>query len=244
MHDDDISSPILGRRQILRNAAALSLIGITTASLAKGSTKLARVSVDDDDEIDLGDLVDDPMLQAVCSISPSNALGPYYLNLNLQRQDITEGYPGVKTRLIYHVVHAATCAPIPNAVVDVWHCNALGVYSGFAQQSTQGQTFLRGVQYTDTNGTAMFDTIYPGWYPGRCTHVHVICRPSVSQQLTTQTFFNQGLTNRVYGRAIYQAHAGTPTTNQQDGLYNSATQMSYLGIVQGRVTLELTIGVV
>jgi hypothetical protein len=73
-------------------------------------------------------------------------------------------------------VSATTCAPLKGVAVDVWHCDAAGVYSGYSGQlggaDTRGQTFLRGTQLTGDDGRVRFDTIYPGWYPGRTTHVY------------------------------------------------------------------------
>jgi protocatechuate 3,4-dioxygenase beta subunit len=189
----------------------------------------------------VSDLADDDKLQAVCTLTPGETEGPYYLNLNLVRQDITEGLPGLHTRLFLHVVRACDCMPIPNATVDVWHADAGGRYSGFAQQGTQGLTFLRGVQFTDAAGTAIFDTIYPGWYPGRTAHIHLKVRPTGMSQLTTQMYFKQRLTNRVYGLSPYNQHAGNPTPNTGDGLYLPETVLSVL--MTSRLNLELTVAV-
>lgn len=243
MDDDDVMSPIVGRRQILRRAGALGLLGFGLTQLAAGATRFPRLQTDDD-ELDVGDLLDDPTMQAVCTLTPSNALGPYYLNLNLVRSDIKESQAGQKTRLFIHVVHASDCSPIPNATVDVWHANALGVYSGFSNQGTQGQTWLRGRQFSDANGAVVFDTVFPGWYQGRTGHIHLLVRPTATTQLTTQLFFTQTLQNRVWSRQPYLSHTGNPTTNAQDGLYTSATVMSNLGLSPTYgLQLELTIGV-
>jgi protocatechuate 3,4-dioxygenase beta subunit len=243
MDNDDVFSPVVGRRQILRRAGAFGLLGLGLTHLATGAA-VFRGLAPSDDELDLSGLLDDPTMQVMCTLTPSETQGPYYLNLNLVRSDITEGYPGYKSRIIIHVVRASDCSAVQNAAVDVWHANAAGVYSGYAQQGTQGLTFLRGVQYTDANGTAMFDTIYPGWYQGRTTHIHCKVRPSTTQELTTQLYFNQGLSNRMYSRGAYQAHGPTSTTNSQDGLFLPQTVMSLLGNVPGiGLQLELTIGV-
>jgi protocatechuate 3,4-dioxygenase beta subunit len=237
MDSDDVFSPILGRRQILRGAGALGFLSLARHISLPGGNRIAMPN-----DADLSDLIDDARVQAVCSITPGETEGPYYLNLNLLRTDITEGLPGIATRLLLNVVHASDCTPVPNAVVDVWHCDASGRYSGFAQQGTQGQTFLRGIQNTDANGMAYFDTIYPGWYPGRTTHVHLKVRPTQTTVLTTQMYFKQRLSNRIYGLAPYNAHGPTSTTNSQDGLYLPETLMN-LYSVSPLLQLELTIGV-
>jgi len=79
----------------------------------------------------------------------------------------------VPLALAVTVVDSNTCEPIRNAAVDIWHCDALGLYSGEATEGSQGETFLRGIQLTDKRGRAEFATIYPGQYPGRTTHIHL-----------------------------------------------------------------------
>jgi protocatechuate 3,4-dioxygenase beta subunit len=107
------------------------------------------------------------------------AVGPYPLDLtsdlSMFRRDITEGRPGLPLRVELAVVNVNdACKPVSNARIDVWHTDKEGVYSGYAQPgaNTVGQTFMRGIQITDTDGRASFDTIYPGWYGGRITHIH------------------------------------------------------------------------
>ena len=41
------------------------------------------------------------------------------------------------------------------------------------RHAAASQTFLRGIQTTNANGEVVFTTIYPGWYQGRATHIHV-----------------------------------------------------------------------
>src|ERR1700704_2819176 len=96
-----------------------------------------------------------------CILSPEMTEGPYYLRGEAVRRNITDGKPGMPLTLHLSVVNASSCKPIKGAAVDVWHADATGVYSG-----VQGQTgtYLRGIQRTDANGLAVFDTIYPGWY--------------------------------------------------------------------------------
>jgi len=111
----------------------------------------------------------------VCVLTPEVTEGPYYFDPAMERADITEGFAGIPTRIKLQVVDGA-CKPIKGARVDIWHCNAAGVYSGYANQTggvdTTGQTFLRGTLFADDTGIVTFSTIYPGWYSGRTTHVH------------------------------------------------------------------------
>lgn len=108
-----------------------------------------------------------------CVLTPEQVEGPFYIDFAQVRQDIVEDRRGVPLALAVAVVDSNTCEPIRNAAVDVWHCDALGIYSGEPSEGTVGKTYLRGIQLTDGNGQVRFATIYPGQYPGRTTHIHV-----------------------------------------------------------------------
>jgi protocatechuate 3,4-dioxygenase beta subunit len=242
MQNDDVFSVSLGRRQILGGATALALLGLTR-SLAASRLAPSLLDCEDDSGLDVGDLIDADALQSMCVLTPSETQGPYYLNLNLIRSDITEGKPGIPTRLFLNVVRASDCTPIPNAACDVWHCDALGVYSGIPSLGTAGQTFLRGIQFTDASGMTYFDTIYPGWYPGRTTHIHVKVRPTSTSELTSQIYFPQSLSTRIAGRPPYSSKGINPTTNNGDPLFLPETVVNVLGVLGGKLHLQLTIGV-
>jgi protocatechuate 3,4-dioxygenase beta subunit len=108
-----------------------------------------------------------------CVLTPEQEEGPFYIDLAQVRQDIVEDRPGVPLALALTVVDSDTCEPIRDAAVDVWHCDAFGVYSGEPTEGSEGEAYLRGIQLTDGNGLAEFATIYPGQYPGRTTHIHL-----------------------------------------------------------------------
>lgn len=108
-----------------------------------------------------------------CVLTPAQEEGPFYIDLARVRRDIVEDRPGVPLALAVTVVDATTCEPIRDAAVDVWHCDALGVYSGVSPEGSEGEAWLRGIQLTDRTGLAEFATIYPGQYPGRTTHIHL-----------------------------------------------------------------------
>jgi protocatechuate 3,4-dioxygenase beta subunit len=108
-----------------------------------------------------------------CVLTPEQDEGPFYIDLARVRRDIAEDRPGVPLALALTVVDANTCEPIRDAAVDIWHCDALGIYSGEPTEGSAGTTFLRGIQLTDADGRAEFATIYPGQYPGRTTHIHL-----------------------------------------------------------------------
>lgn len=218
-------SPLLNRRSLVLAAGAAGVATLLprTASAAPRSTP--------DTAFPDPNLAPpwSPVLRRMCARTPSNIEGPYYLDLNLLRRDITEGKPGLATTLVFQVVRVADCSPIPNAIVDIWHNDALGVYSGFANQGTAGQTYLRGVQYTDAHGLAFFDTIYPGWYQGRTTHIHGKVMPTASTELTTQFYFEDFLSNAVYLQIPPYDQRGTdPTSNAQDGFYTADTKLLWM----------------
>jgi protocatechuate 3,4-dioxygenase beta subunit len=108
-----------------------------------------------------------------CVLTPAQEEGPFYIDLGRVRRDISEDRSGVPLALAIAVVDASTCEPIRDAAVDIWHCDALGLYSGEPSEGSEGETFLRGIQLTDRDGVAEFATIYPGQYPGRTTHIHL-----------------------------------------------------------------------
>ncbi|GAB1364537.1 intradiol ring-cleavage dioxygenase [Rhodobacter sp.] len=130
----------------------------------------------------------------VCLLQPEVTEGPYYLAEELVRQDITEGRPGLPLVLRLQVV-TADCSPVAGARVDVWHCDAGGVYSGVAGE---GGTFLRGTQTTGADGVAEFRSIFPGWYRGRVTHVHYKVFLDERTVLTGQVFFDDALADAIH----------------------------------------------
>ena len=102
-----------------------------------------------------------------------------------------------------------TCAPLPGAMVDLWHCDAVGVYSDVQDPggATLGKKFLRGYQTTDGDGLARFTTIYPGPYRGRAVHIHFKVRSAAGggrvHDFTSQLFFDDALSDQVYAQPPY-----------------------------------------
>ncbi len=125
-----------------------------------------------------------------CMLSPELTEGPYYIDLDLVRRDITEGRPGAPLELTVKVVDGDSCEPIRDAAVDVWHCDAEGVYSGVQGDD---ETFLRGIQMTDAGGEAVIDTIFPGWYTGRAVHIHLKVHVGGTETYTGQLFFDESV---------------------------------------------------
>lgn len=177
----------------------------------------------------------------ICLLTPRLTEGPYYLDLKTVRADISEGRRGVPVELALQVVVvAAGCSPIANARVDLWQCDAEGNYSGFARQGsdtaldTQGQTFLRGTQFTGPDGVCTFRTIYPGWYTGRTTHFHYKVFLDERTVLTSQIFLPDELNRHVYATAApYNARVAKQRTfNHNDFIAAEAGDAAYASIHQ------------
>jgi protocatechuate 3,4-dioxygenase beta subunit len=156
-----------------------------------------------------------------CVLTPELTEGPYFVAGEAVRHDITEGKPGTPLALSLRVLNAATCKVVKNAAVDIWHCDALGVYSG-AVAGNSGTNFLRGVQRTNANGIATFKTIYPGFYQGRAVHIHVKVHVRGNVVHTGQLFFPAAITNAVYAKAPYAQHGtSADTPNAADAIFRN-----------------------
>ena len=176
---------------------------------------------------------------SVCLLTPDTTAGPYYLDPELVRTDIAEGRPGAPLALALQVVDT-DCRPIADARVDVWHCDALGNYSGYADQGsdrsrdTGGETFMRGTQFTDARGVAAFRSVWPGWYRGRTPHVHYKVFLDARTLLTSQLFFPDGASERIYAGGAYRARAGRQTTtNATDGIARRAGPLAFARVTEG-----------
>lgn len=164
-----------------------------------------------------------------CVLTPEQTEGPYYLPNEKLRRDITEGRPGVPLFLRLTVVDASTCKPVKGAAVDIWHADALGVYSGFGSGSGN-RTFMRGIQKTDANGLARFRTVYPGWYQGRTVHIHVKVHVAGNVLHTGQLYFPDSLTDRVFRRPPYNRRGNRTTRNANDFVFANGGKRSMLGL--------------
>src|SRR4030095_8307625 len=129
-----------------------------------------------------------------------------------------------------------SCTPIEGAQVDIWHCDALGVYSGVSDQGfeTTGQKFLRGYQLTDATGQVQFFTIYPGWYSGRAVHIHFMIRTTgadaQSYEFVSQLFFDDVLSDQVFAQEPYASKAQRDLRNADDNIYNGGGDQLLLAV--------------
>jgi protocatechuate 3,4-dioxygenase beta subunit len=154
-----------------------------------------------------------------CVLAAEQEEGPYYLDLDKVRKNITEGRSGVRLDLRIKIVDSTSCDPIEHVAVDIWHCAANGKYSGFSAEGTSGETFLRGVQLTDADGLAAFRTIYPGWYQGRATHIHLKAHVGGHVSHTGQLFFRDATTDKVARLSPYSSRTIARTRNKVDHVY-------------------------
>ena len=165
-----------------------------------------------------------------CIVRPEVTEGPYYVDEDLDRADVRADprtgavKPGAPLALTFRIsqVGTAGCTPLAGAKVEIWHCDAAGASSDVADPSgnTRGQYFLRGSQRTDANGQATFTTIYPGWYRGRAVHIHFKVRPTEREVFTSQLFFDDTLSDRVFAQAPYTSRGQRDRRNDRDSIYN------------------------
>jgi protocatechuate 3,4-dioxygenase beta subunit len=168
-----------------------------------------------------------------CVVRPEQTEGPYFVDERLNRSDIrsdpTDGRvrPGTPLTLTLLVSRLSTggCQPLTGAQVDIWHCDALGVYSDVRDPgfNTVGQKFFRGYQLTDAHGHVRFLTVYPGWYEGRTVHIHFKIRTTPEArrgfEFTSQMYFDDGLTDRVHTDPPYAAKGRRVARNQHDRIF-------------------------
>ena len=166
---------------------------------------------------------------SACFLTPQETEGPYYFNPNLVRQDIRTDtatgtiHTGLPLSMLFTVIDSA-CYPIPNVLVDIWHTDKDGLYSGYVQPAgnTVGQDFMRGIQATDANGQCSFITSYPGWYQGRATHVHFKVRLSSTTYVTSQFAFPDSVNTDVYNTSLYSGRGQNSVTNATDSVFQNA----------------------
>jgi len=168
-----------------------------------------------------------------CVVRPAQTEGPYFVDELLNRTDLrsdpSDGTlrPGIplEVALVVSGVSGNSCRPVSGAMVDLWQCDHLGIYSDVQDPSfnTKGRKFLRGYQVTDGDGRARFTTIYPGWYAGRTVHIHFKIRSPQAQrpgyEFTSQFYFDDALTDRVFKEAPYAGRGDRSTRNSADGIF-------------------------
>jgi protocatechuate 3,4-dioxygenase beta subunit len=240
MREEDIQSrQLFSRREILVLAGAGGAIWLMT-----GTRSQAQAASDTP--------------QPLCLVRPEQTEGPYFVDERLNRTDIRSDpsngkiTPGTQLALTFHISHvrAGECRPVPDAQVDVWHCDAMGVYSDVRDPgfNTVGQKFLRGYQLTDTQGTAQFLTIYPGWYPIRTVHIHFKIRTAPMArkryEFTSQLYFPDELTDIAHTALPYSSKGRRRVRNHQDFIFHDGGEQLILkpSTTNGGYTATFPIG--
>ncbi|RJF96153.1 intradiol ring-cleavage dioxygenase [Noviherbaspirillum saxi] len=168
-----------------------------------------------------------------CIVTPQQTEGPFFIDERLQRSDIrTDPYDGsvsvgtaLALTLRVYAVGANRCAPIAGAMVDIWHCDANGHYSGVIDGTSieKEKKFLRGFQITGRDGAVNFVTVYPGWYPGRAVHIHFKVRNNLNtrraNEFTSQLYFDESVTDQVHSSEVYARRGRRMVLNSRDGLF-------------------------
>src|SRR5882757_6507584 len=231
-----LRTPVLSRRAAF---AALSVPAVNALTSAARATPVA----------DAGGFRD------VCFLTPQSIEGPFYLDPRLVRAQIAEGRTGVPLRVDLRVVDGATCKPSKRARVDIWHADAQGIYSGYEGQgdkqnlSTVGQKFLRGTQFTDSGGAVSFETIYPGWYTGRATHIHFKVLLDDRNVLTGQMYLPDAVNEFIYANIPAYADRLSPrvvvNANDRFANFNDPDRLSFCAIKEERdcYAVSLVLGV-
>jgi len=193
-----------------------------------------------------------------CVARPEQMEGPYFVEEKLNRTDIRSdpgrggdvkpGAPLALTMLISRVASNA-CRPIAGAQVDLWQCDAAGIYSDVKdpQFDTVGQKFLRGYQTTDARGAVRFLTVYPGWYPGRTVHLHFKIRTEPSAQrgyeFTSQLYFDDALTDRVHAAEPYASRGKRDARNRDDEIFRRGGDQLILDVSQSGGTYSASFAI-
>jgi protocatechuate 3,4-dioxygenase beta subunit len=165
-----------------------------------------------------------------CTLTAEQEEGPFYVAVDDVREHIVLGQTGLPLQLEITIINSKTCKPLKHAAVDIWHCNASGIYSDISSENTVGKTYLRGVQFTDKHGLVTFKTIFPGHYAGRTTHIHArihIGSADSSGKLTGghvahtgQMFPPDAVYQEVYKLSPYNAETATIVTHAEDRVWS------------------------
>jgi protocatechuate 3,4-dioxygenase beta subunit len=231
MDNDDAQ---VGR--ILTRREALALLGVAGAGVVASGLKAQPGALH---------AATSTSWMPACVVTPAQTEGPYFVDEKLHRVDIrtdpgsgkaSAGAPLDLEIRVYRVANGA-CTPYKDAIVDIWQCDAMGVYSDVRDTNgffnTAGQKFLRGYQMADATGLAKFTTVYPGWYQGRTVHIHFKVRSSLNErasEFTSQLYFDDAFTDTVLAKAPYNTKTGNRTRNERDGIFRNGGRQLILNV--------------
>ena len=249
MDDDRLVGRILSRRE------ALSVLGATGAAVLVGCAPggsepepATTVPTQTVSSTETEPAAPEPAADTLptCVVRPEMTEGPYFVDEQLNRSDIrsdpSDGSvkEGALLDLTFRVseVSNSSCNLLEGVFVDIWHCDALGVYSDAQDRgfNTVGQKFLRGYQVTGANGIARFTTIYPGWYFSRAVHIHFKIRSELSAnssyEFTSQLFFDDALSDQLFAEQPYASKGERSIRNADDGIFQGGGSQLLLEVSQ------------
>ena len=235
-NDDEQVGRLLTRRE------ALAALGLSGAAMLAGGAAWGGVRPA---QAGGAGFIGGPIPQ--CVVRPEQTEGPFFVDRMLERADIRADpasgrvSDGVRLDLAFTVsrVGSGACTPLAGAQVDVWQCDARGVYSAVRDRrgDAEGESFLRGHQVTDAAGRVAFTTIYPGWYQGRAVHVHFKIRtePTAPRgyEFVSQLYFDDSLTDRVHAQPPYAGRGARDRRNQDDGIFRRGGEQLLLAGREG-----------
>jgi protocatechuate 3,4-dioxygenase beta subunit len=223
--------------QILSRRDALKLLGIGSAAFLAACVSPAETgTLLSANQVAVSAALD-------CVVRPELTIGSHFVDDQLNRSDIRYDplednvSKGTPLLLNISVLDAGNrCAPLKGARIDVWHCDAMGIYSGVVERvfNTRGQRFLRGYQLTASEGRVQFQTIYPGWYSGRTVHIHFTIRTKAPDgkdyQFTSQLFFRDAVTDQVHNKKPYARKGKRDTRNPDDNIFKMGGSQLLLNV--------------
>ncbi|WP_346166049.1 intradiol ring-cleavage dioxygenase [Streptomyces javensis] len=283
------------RRVVVAGGAAVAAAGLGAAAATTAAAGETSASASSATPSSSASSPSSPSGEVCYRLTSETTEGPYYIDADKIRKDITEGKEGIPMTLRLKVIDSDSCEPVAKAAVDIWHCDALGLYSGYESSSSGGggtpptgtpptgtptgtptggppggggghqdptddKRYLRGTQLTDRHGFVEFTTVFPGWYRGRCVHIHT--KVHVGGKMTDsgyegghtchtgQLFFAEEAVLDSAKVAPYNTSTTERTTLDEDGIYpgNGAQggllKLKYRkGKIEKGVVGSLTLGV-
>ncbi|MBD2816405.1 intradiol ring-cleavage dioxygenase [Xenorhabdus sp. Flor] len=222
------------RRLFLKQAGITGAVFSLLPLIPAGALASSNSQPKKEDDINVG----------VCEMTPEEMSGPYFINNKLLRRNITEDEPGIPLLLTMKIIDSVTCKPLNDIFIDIWHCNAMGKYSGWKYinpdlkapsggigtiSRTDESTFLRGAQRTDKEGIVRFTTIFPGFYAGRALHIHLSARNANIQKrqedkfyFVGQLYFPEDISKEVMINDMYSPRGIDRLKNEDDSIFSGA----------------------
>lgn len=237
-NDDAIVGRILSRRELLGLFGAAGVAAAGGAHFVGGVPNLSGAGVTSAEGPALSFV---NLLNATTTglvVTPAVTEGPFFEDERLNRSNLIGkskrstvlGALPITLKIKVNQINGTTVTPLTGAQVNVWHCDAAGVYSDepsqqLQKEDTTGKYFLRGYQVTNANGVARFNTIYPGWYDGRTTHIHFKVRlfdssGNTTYEFTSQLFFKDKISTQVFANKPYTQRGTNSVRNATDSIFN------------------------